>query len=64
MYVLFVNHVQNKEYMESGKSVVFSAVDYMAATPDWAVFGHPQQGFDPKETRWYRKKPKKDIGGC
>lgn len=50
--------------MESGKSKAFSAEDYMAVTPDWAVFGHPQQGFDPQETRWYRKGPKKDIGGC
>lgn len=50
--------------MESGVSKAFSALDYVAATPDWAVIGHPQQGFDPEETRWYRKKPKKDIGGC
>ena len=50
--------------MESGKTETFSAADYVAPTPEWAVFGHPQQGFDPSETRWHRKKTKQDIGGC
>jgi tRNA wybutosine-synthesizing protein 1 len=54
----------NNAFMNSGKTEMFSAVDYMALTPDWAIFGHPQQGFDPSETRWHRKKPKEDIGGC
>ena len=49
--------------MNSGETQMFSAVDYMALTPDWAMFGHPQQGFDPSETRWHQKKPKEDIGG-
>lgn len=35
----------------------------MAKTPHWAVFGAKEQGFDPKETRFFRKS-KKDIGGC
>ena len=65
MYITtYVLCIQNMAYMESGKSKVFSAMDYMAVTPDWAVFGHSQRGFDPQETRWYRKKPNKDIGGC
>ena len=38
-------------------------IDYMAATPTWAVFGDEHRGFDPNETRWHRKK-KKDISGC
>ncbi|CAI8029803.1 S-adenosyl-L-methionine-dependent tRNA 4-demethylwyosine synthase TYW1 [Geodia barretti] len=54
----------NNGFMNSGKTQKFSAVDYMALTPDWAVFGHTQQGFDPSETRWHRKKPKEDNGGC
>jgi len=29
----------------------FSAVDYMAPTPYWAVFGAKERGFDPLETR-------------
>ena len=59
-----LQYIQNKEFLEFGKAKAFSALDYMVATPDWAVIGHPQQGFDPQETRWHRKKPKKDIGGC
>ncbi len=35
----------------------------MAKTPRWAVFGAEERGFDPVETRFYRKK-QKDIGGC
>jgi len=27
----------------------FTALDYMAPTPEWAVFGHTQRGFDPVE---------------
>ncbi|XP_077995232.1 S-adenosyl-L-methionine-dependent tRNA 4-demethylwyosine synthase TYW1-like isoform X2 [Glandiceps talaboti] len=41
----------------------FTAEDYMAKTPAWAVFGSNEQGFDPVETRFHRKK-KKDISGC
>jgi len=29
--------------------VPFSSLDYMAPTPDWAVFGHNARGFDPTE---------------
>ena len=29
----------------------FQSEDYMAVTPEWAVFGNPQRGFDPKENR-------------
>jgi len=36
----------------------------MAPTPQWAVFGNPERGFDPQENRWHRKQPKKDISGC
>lgn len=50
-----------KEYKESGKT--FSATDYMAKTPNWAVFGADERGFDPNETRFFRKK-QKDISGC
>jgi len=41
----------------------FTALDYMAKTPSWAVFGAKEQGFDPMETRFYRKK-RKDVSGC
>ncbi len=39
-----------------------SAEDYMEVTPDWAVYGASERGFDPVETRHYRKN--KDISGC
>lgn len=54
-------HELMKGYRENQK--IFSAEDYMAKTPSWAVFGSKEQGFDPIETRFYRKK-QKDIGGC
>ena len=50
--------------MQSGGLNTFSAIDYMAKTPSWAVFGAKEQGFDPIETRFHRKKKSKDIGGC
>ncbi|OZJ03103.1 hypothetical protein BZG36_03365 [Bifiguratus adelaidae] len=53
------------QLVESNKA--FTALDFMAKTPDWAVFGVAEGGFDPEETRWYRKQ-KGDIGvaeqGC
>ncbi|EGD80434.1 TYW1B protein [Salpingoeca rosetta] len=35
----------------------FSALDYVAPTPEWAIVGHPQRGFDPAEVRHRRNKP-------
>ena len=55
--------VQMGRYESSYGDETFTALDYVAATPDWSVMGHPQQGFDPMEIRWHRK-TKKDIGGC
>lgn len=52
-----------KEFDESDGKKTFKDVDYMAVTPDWAVFGDERRGFDPSETRWHRKK-KTDISGC
>ena len=53
-----------KEFKKSGGEKRFTAEDYMEKTPSWAVFGAKEQGFDPEETRYYRKNAKKDIGGC
>ncbi|CEP10585.1 hypothetical protein [Parasitella parasitica] len=44
------------ELVKSGKS--FTSLDYMAKTPDWALHGHEAAGFDPNETRHYRKNRK------
>ncbi|CAF2824018.1 unnamed protein product [Rotaria sp. Silwood2] len=43
----------------------FTSLDYMAVTPDWAVLGSNERGFDPSDTRWYRKATaKKNLSGC
>ncbi|XP_023673812.2 S-adenosyl-L-methionine-dependent tRNA 4-demethylwyosine synthase TYW1 isoform X1 [Paramormyrops kingsleyae] len=42
----------------------FSAEDYMARTPDWAVFGACGRGFDPVDTRFQRKNKTRDVSGC
>ena len=42
-----------------GANKKFTAKDYMAKTPKWAVYGASEQGFDPMETRFHRKKKEK-----
>ncbi|KAF7656138.1 hypothetical protein LDENG_00045850 [Lucifuga dentata] len=49
---------------ESGSQESFSALDYMAKTPSWALFGASEQGFDPADTRFQRRHKTKDISGC
>lgn len=56
-------HQLVQRYSESNGAATFSAADYMAKTPHWAVYGAKEQGFDPEETRFYRKK-QKDLSGC
>ncbi len=41
----------------------FTSLDYISKTPDWALFGAKERGFDPIDSRHLRKK-KKDISGC
>ncbi|KAF9586202.1 S-adenosyl-L-methionine-dependent tRNA 4-demethylwyosine synthase [Lunasporangiospora selenospora] len=41
------------ELVESGEK--FTSLDYMKETPKWAYFGAPEAGFDPDETRYFRK---------
>ncbi|XP_063216466.1 S-adenosyl-L-methionine-dependent tRNA 4-demethylwyosine synthase TYW1-like isoform X2 [Bacillus rossius redtenbacheri] len=53
----------NKFY-SSDRESNFTALDYMAKTPNWAVFGSSCRGFDPVETRWHRKTSSKDVSGC
>nr|XP_012619526.1 S-adenosyl-L-methionine-dependent tRNA 4-demethylwyosine synthase [Microcebus murinus] len=53
-----------QEYEDSGGSKTFSAKDYVAKTPHWALFGANERGFDPKDTRYQRKNRAKDISGC
>ena len=40
-------------YYATGEA--FSAHDYLARTPDWALYGAPEAGFDPLDVRWRRK---------
>ncbi|XP_029302813.1 S-adenosyl-L-methionine-dependent tRNA 4-demethylwyosine synthase TYW1 [Cottoperca gobio] len=61
-YERFQELVQAHE--ESGGQQGFSALDYMAKTPNWALFGANEQGFDPTDTRFQRRNKTKDISGC
>lgn len=57
-------HQLMTEYSSSSGKKTFTSTDYMAKTPHWSVFGCQERGFDPAETRFYRKKATKDISGC
>lgn len=49
-------HIDFDKFIEleaSGED--FTALDYSIPTPDWAIFGHESHGFDPAQTRVYRK---------
>uniref|UniRef100_UPI003AAC172D S-adenosyl-L-methionine-dependent tRNA 4-demethylwyosine synthase TYW1 n=1 Tax=Centroberyx gerrardi TaxID=166262 RepID=UPI003AAC172D len=61
-YERFQELVQAHE--ESGGQRSFSALDYVAKTPSWALFGAREQGFDPADTRFQRRNKTKDISGC
>lgn len=52
-------HQLVRQYRETGQ--MFTAADYMAPTPAWAVFGSKERGFDPAETRFHRKNKKKEM---
>lgn len=56
------HQLMEKYYSSEGKST-FNSMDYVCQTPDWAVMGSSERGFDPQETRWFRKN-NKDISGC
>ncbi|XP_062241579.1 S-adenosyl-L-methionine-dependent tRNA 4-demethylwyosine synthase TYW1 [Platichthys flesus] len=53
-----------RAHEESGGQRSFSALDYTAKTPSWALFGAHEQGFDPTDTRFQRRNKTKDISGC
>lgn len=54
-------HSLMQQYEETGQT--FTSLDYVAKTPEWALYGSKERGFDPEEVRWYRKN-RKDISGC
>ncbi|XP_074016757.1 S-adenosyl-L-methionine-dependent tRNA 4-demethylwyosine synthase TYW1-like [Numenius arquata] len=53
-----------REQERSGGSKTFTAADYMAKTPRWALFGSRERGFDPLDMRYQRKNKARDISGC
>ncbi|XP_071992302.1 S-adenosyl-L-methionine-dependent tRNA 4-demethylwyosine synthase TYW1-like [Engystomops pustulosus] len=53
-----------RKYEKSGGTETFTALDYIAKTPNWALFGSNERGFDPVDTRFQRKNKTKDISGC
>lgn len=53
-------HSLHQRHSANGEN--FTAMDYMAPTPSWAVIGSKERGFDPTETRWRRKS--KPQAGC
>jgi len=63
-YARFHELVQ-RYYLTDGAET-FTGLDYMKETPNWAVFGSEERGFDPLETRWRRKgKLEANVdGGC
>ncbi|NWR09691.1 TYW1 synthase, partial [Paradoxornis webbianus] len=52
------------EYEQSGGSRTFTAAEYTARTPPWALFGARERGFDPSDVRFQRKNKARDISGC
>ncbi|NXP14827.1 TYW1 synthase, partial [Thinocorus orbignyianus] len=61
-YDRFQELVQEQE--RSGGSKTFTATDYVAKTPPWALFGSRERGFDPLDVRYQRKSKARDISGC
>ncbi|XP_038615743.1 S-adenosyl-L-methionine-dependent tRNA 4-demethylwyosine synthase TYW1 [Tachyglossus aculeatus] len=53
-----------REHELSGGTKTFTAADYVAKTPPWAVFGAKERGFDPRDTRFQRKNKAKAASGC
>ncbi|XP_042647749.1 S-adenosyl-L-methionine-dependent tRNA 4-demethylwyosine synthase TYW1 isoform X1 [Tyto alba] len=53
-----------REHERSSGSKTFTAADYTARTPRWALFGSRERGFDPLDVRYQRKNKARDISGC
>jgi tRNA wybutosine-synthesizing protein 1 len=49
----WIDYERFHELVQSGRP--FTSLDYIQETPVWALFGAAEQGFDPKDTRFYRK---------
>ncbi|XP_032933852.1 S-adenosyl-L-methionine-dependent tRNA 4-demethylwyosine synthase TYW1-like isoform X2 [Catharus ustulatus] len=53
-----------REHEQSGGSRTFTAAEYTARTPPWALFGARERGFDPLDVRFQRKNKARDVSGC
>ncbi|KAM6315569.1 S-adenosyl-L-methionine-dependent tRNA 4-demethylwyosine synthase TYW1B isoform 1-T1 [Podargus strigoides] len=53
-----------REHERSSGSRTFTAADYAARTPPWALFGSRERGFDPLDVRYQRRDKARDISGC
>ncbi|XP_009997432.1 PREDICTED: S-adenosyl-L-methionine-dependent tRNA 4-demethylwyosine synthase-like, partial [Chaetura pelagica] len=61
-YERFQELVRERE--GSGRTRSFTATDYAARTPPWALFGSRERGFDPLDVRYQRRNKARDISGC
>jgi hypothetical protein len=50
----WIDYPRFHELINEGKP--FTAMDYIAPTPDWAIFGAKERGMDPQENRWYHNR--------
>lgn len=53
----WIDYDRYNELVNSGAE--FDAMDYCAPTPDWALYGSDEAGFDPAEKRKYHNRTKK-----
>nr|XP_027203778.1 S-adenosyl-L-methionine-dependent tRNA 4-demethylwyosine synthase-like [Dermatophagoides pteronyssinus] len=45
-----------QEYYRTNGERTFTSIDYLAPTPKWATFGASEQGFNPNDTRFRKKR--------
>ncbi|UKJ87677.2 tRNA wybutosine-synthesizing protein 1-like protein [Theileria orientalis] len=49
----WIDYPMFNKLVASGRD--FTGLDYSCQTPEWALFGSPEEGFDPEDTRIYTK---------
>ena len=50
----WIDYDKFQDLVASGEQ--FDSMEYIAPTPEWAIYGAEEKGFDPEETRFHRKK--------
>jgi tRNA wybutosine-synthesizing protein 1 len=53
----WIDYDRYDELVNSGKD--FGAMDYLAPTPSWALYGSEEAGFDPEEKRKYHNRTRR-----